>query len=124
MVEYISFPPGPFGPYSTAVKANGFIFVSGQIPVDERGEVISESIYEQTKRALILLYNAAGWPEEKVSCVAVRVYTTELGEAAEINRAYAEFHEENKLSLPARELVGVSALPKGAKIEIAGIFSE
>lgn len=122
MVDYLNIPPLPLGPYSTAVKFGELLFVSGQIPVDEHGEVIAGSLADQVKRALEQLYLAAGWPEKKVNCLAVRVYTTALEQAQELNQAYLEFHETNRLPLPARELVGVSALPKGALVEIAGIF--
>lgn len=124
MPDYLHFPPGPFGPYSSAVRSRGFLFISGQIPVDETGEVIEGGVYEQTRKALKQLYRAAGWPEKEVNPISFRVYTTVLEEAVELNRAYADFHSENELPLPARELIGVSALPKGALVEIAGIFSE
>lgn len=124
MPDYTNIPPGPFGPYSTIVRFNGLIFISGQIPVNEEGEVIEGGVYEQTYRALEQLYAAAGWPEEDVKPLALRVYTTKLDEASELNKAYEKFHLTGKLPFPARELIGVSALPKGALVEIAGIFAE
>lgn len=123
MPEYRQGPVIPLGPYSTSVRFGSLIFVSGQIPVDENKEVVEDTLGEQVKRALRQLYAAAGWPEEKVSCLSVRVYTTALDRAGELNQAYADFHSENGLPLPARELVGVAALPKGALVEIAGIFA-
>lgn len=123
MPDYLKHYPYPLGPYSTAVRYGNLVFVSGQIPVDENGEVVGKTVKEQTLKALEQLYKAAGWPESSSSCLAVRVYTTDMDKAAEINEAYLSFHENNGLPLPAREFVGVSALPKGALVEIAGIFA-
>lgn len=123
MPEYRTGKIKPLGPYSSSVLSGNLIFVSGQIPVDESGEVIGGSLSHQVAKALTQLYEAAGWPEEKVACLSVRIYTVKLEEAAELNQAYLEFHRNNGLPLPARELVGVSALPKGALVEVAGVFS-
>ncbi|MCX7831504.1 MAG: Rid family hydrolase [Actinobacteria bacterium] len=123
MPDYLKHSPFPLGPYSTAVKYGNLLFVSGQIPVDENGEVVGKTVKEQTLKALEQLYRAAGWPDASSNCLAVRVYTTDIEKAAELNEAYLRFHEDNRLPLPARELVGVSALPKGALVEIAGIFA-
>ena len=125
MIRYLNRSPGPFGPYSSVVIYRDLIFVSGQIPVDENGEVVGATPGEQIYRALQQLYEAAGWPDADVGCLSIRVYAVNLYEVAtEINQAYQNFHEKNQLPLPARELVGVNALPKGALIEVAGIFAK
>ena len=124
LINYLNSPPGPFGPYSTVVWYRDLIFVSGQIPVDENGEVVGRTPGEQVEKALQQLYKAAGWPEEEVACLSIRVYAVNLEKAAsDINQAYEKFHSYNQLPYPAREMVGVSALPRGALVEVAGIFA-
>lgn len=119
MPEFRSFKPGPFGPYSTVVISGDKIYIAGQIPVSEEGEVIQGGLYEQTRRALELVVAAverAGSTRDKI--VALRVYTTQLENAAEINRAFSEVLQQ---PYPARELIGAAELPLGVFVEIAGI---
>lgn len=119
MPEYRSFKPGPFGPYSTVVISGDKVYIAGQIPVTEEGEVIEGGLYEQAKRALELVVAAAekaGSSRDRL--VALRVYTTQLENASEINRA---FYEVLQQPYPARELIGAAKLPLGALVEIAGI---
>ncbi len=120
MKIFLNIPPGPFGPYSSVAIAGGFLFISGQIPFDEeRGEVIDGTLYEQTLKTLQNLSKVlekAGSGMEKL--LALRVYVTDLSKADEVNRAFKNFLKE---PYPSREFIGVSALPAGAMIEIAGI---
>lgn len=120
MKKHIDVTPGPFGPYSTVVIEGGYVFVSGQIPFDEeRKEVINKGMYEQTLKALQNLEKAlvaAGSSIEKL--IALRVYVTDMSKVPELNKAFSKYLAE---PYPARELVGVTALPAGAMIEIAGI---
>lgn len=119
MPEYHSFKPGPFGPYSTVVISGNKVYISGQIPVTEEGEVIQGGLYEQSKRALELVVAAAERAGSAIDkLVALRVYTTQLENASEINRAFSEVLQQ---PYPARELVGVAKLPLGVLVEIAGI---
>ncbi|VAW35355.1 RidA/YER057c/UK114 superfamily protein [hydrothermal vent metagenome] len=109
--------PGAIGPYSQAVIAGGFLFVSGQIPVvPETGEVVAGSSSDQARRALINLkgvVEAAGASMNDV--VRTTVYLTDLSEFASVNEVYAEFFTE---PYPARASVEVSSLPKGVDVEI------
>jgi len=109
--------PGAIGPYSQAVIAGGFLFVSGQIPVvPETGEVVAGSSSDQARRALINLkgvVEAAGALMNDV--VRTTVYLTDLSEFASVNEVYAEFFTE---PYPARASVEVSSLPKGVDVEI------
>ena len=120
MIRHVNVPPGPLGPYSTCVIAGDFVFISGQIPLDpERKEVVAETMYDQAVRALKNLVAAveeAGSSRERL--VALRVYVTDISRAAEVNQAFYDVLGD---PFPAREMVGVKALPAGAMIEIAGI---
>lgn len=112
--------PQAIGPYSQALRAGGFVFVSGQIPLDpETGELSTAPIGEQTAmvlRALHHILEAAGTGLALV--VQVRLYLVDMSDFAEVNRAYGEFFTDNP---PARCAVEVAALPKGASIEVEAV---
>ena len=111
--------PAAIGPYSQAVKHNGLVFVSGQIPVvPETGEIPSDMV-EQTKQALKNLGNvleAAGSSLSKT--LRVTVYIRDISQFGEINRIYNEYFTE---PYPSRSCVEVSNLPKNVGIEIDAI---
>ena len=109
--------PNPVGPYSQAVKANGFIFASGQIPLDPATlQIVPGGIVEQTVRTLRNvsgLLEAAGSDMSKiVRCV---VYLKTMGDFAAMNKTYAKFFGENP---PPRTTAEAAHLPKDALIEI------
>src|SRR5450759_4127127 len=112
--------PKAIGPYSQAVKANGFLFVSGQIPVEpETGQMTAVDVVTQTKQAmenLGAILNAEGLRFADV--VKTTIYLIDLSEVARVNEAYAAYFES---APPARATVQVAALPKGAKVEIEAI---
>ncbi len=112
--------PPALGPYSQAVEAGGFIYCSGQIPLDpETGEIVSASIEEATERCLLNLQavlRAAG--AELSDVVRVTVFMADLGQFAGMNEAFARFFPDDP---PARMAAGVASLPKGAVIEIAAV---
>ena len=112
--------PPPAGPYSPGIKANGFVFVSGQGPIHpESGQKVAGGIADQVHRVmqnLQLVLDAAGTSMEKV--VKTTIYLTDLGSFEAVNGVYAEFFGE---SPPARACVEVSALPKGARVEIEAV---
>jgi len=109
--------PRPIGPYSQAVVAGGFIFGSGQIPIDPAtGEIVEGDIEVQTRRVLEnikAILEAAGSSLEKV--VFVTVFLSDLSDYPRFNEVYAEYFGE---SPPARTTVEVSRLPKGVKLEV------
>ena len=114
--------PAAVGPYSHAVEANGLLFCSGQIPLDPAtGEIVGDTPAEQARRCLEnlqLVCEAAGAKlEDAVRCT---VYMTDIAGFAAVNEVYAEFFPSEP---PARAAVGVSALPKGAQVEIDAIVS-
>ena len=114
--------PEAIGPYSQAVISGGLLFCSGQIPLDPASaEISGADPSEQATRCLQNLEAvcaAAG--TTLASALRLTVYTTELGEFAAINDAYTAFFED---APPARVAVEVSALPKGALVEIDAIVA-
>lgn len=111
--------PGAIGPYSQAKLANGFLFVSGQLPIDPQTGVMPECVEEQTaqsmKNVLAIIAAAGGSAADIVRC---GLYVRDMKKFGDINTVYAKFFEEEP---PARFVVEVSALPKGAQIEIEAI---
>jgi 2-iminobutanoate/2-iminopropanoate deaminase len=109
--------PQAIGPYSQAIEAGGFVFVSGQIPlIPATGELVEGSVEVQTARVLENLkaiLEAAGSSLESV--VKTTVYITNMDDFAKVNGIYGQYLQENP---PARVCVEVSKLPKGALVEI------
>ena len=109
--------PQAIGPYSQAIEAGGFVFVSGQIPlIPATGELVEGSVEVQTARVLENLkaiLEAAGSSLESV--VKTTVYITNMDDFAKVNGIYGQYFQENP---PARVCVEVSKLPKGALVEI------
>jgi 2-iminobutanoate/2-iminopropanoate deaminase len=109
--------PKPVGPYSQAVDAGGFVYVSGQIPVDPHtGEPGQGDIKEQTKlvmeNAKVILV-AAGCNLAKV--LKTTIYLKSMADLASVNEAYAEYFPADP---PARSIVEVSNLPNNASLEM------
>ena len=112
--------PKAIGPYSQGIKANGFVFCSGQIPYDrENNEMVSGSITDQTKQSLKnikAVLEAAGSSMDKV--VKVSVFLKDMDDFSEMNSEYAKWFGD---SPPARAAVQVARLPKDVDIEIEAI---
>jgi 2-iminobutanoate/2-iminopropanoate deaminase len=112
--------PAAIGPYSQGIVAGGFLFVSGQIPLDPAtGEMSQGDISEQVRRVLENLSSilkAGGSGMDQV--VRTTVYLLDLAEFPKMNEVYREYFGAIP---PARSTVGVSALPKGARVEIDAI---
>jgi 2-iminobutanoate/2-iminopropanoate deaminase len=119
MREAISTPNAPqaIGPYSQAIRANGFIFVSGQIPIDPRTQQIVEGgVAKQTEQVinnLEAILKAAG--SSLANVVRTGVYLKDMGEFAVMNDIYERFFPQ---SAPARSTVEVARLPKDVRVEI------
>jgi 2-iminobutanoate/2-iminopropanoate deaminase len=109
--------PAAIGPYSQGVRAGGFIFCSGQIPIDPAsGEVVSGGIIpqaEQVMRNIEALLTAAGTGCNAV--VKTTIFLTNLADFAQVNEIYGRYFP---VAPPARSTVQVAALPKGVDIEI------
>ena len=112
--------PKALGPYSQAIKAGGFIFCSGQIPIDPAANaVVATTIEDQTRQAITNLgdvLRAAGSSLAKV--VKTTVFISDMNDFAALNGVYAEMFGETK---PARSCVQVARLPKDVKLEIEAI---
>jgi len=114
--------PAAIGPYSQAVKAGNFMFISGQIPIDpSTGNVIDGDIKAQTKQCLKNLEaicQSAGLTLDNV--VKTTIFITDMSKFPEVNEVYGSFFKENP---PARACVEVSALPKGVQVEIEAVVA-
>jgi 2-iminobutanoate/2-iminopropanoate deaminase len=114
--------PAPFqgAPYSQAIKAGGFVFVSGQLALrPDHAEIVGDSIGEQTEQVfanLRAILEAAGSGLDRV--VKTTVYLADLGDFAGMNEVYARHVGDVP---PARATVEVAALPSGAKVEIEAV---
>lgn len=118
--------PAPIGPYNQSVKANGFLFVSGQIPIDpitgdlKMGSTVTETT--QVMENIKAILEEAGLGFENV--VKSTIFLNDMGLFAEVNKVYGSyFSEENA---PARETVAVQTLPKNVNVEISviAVFNE
>ena len=112
--------PGAIGPYSQAIKAGGFVFASGQIPIDpQTGEFVSGGIAEQTEQVLknlSALLEASGSSLAQV--VKTTVFLADMKEFAAMNEVYGRFFTSEP---PARATVAAAGLPKDARVEIEAI---
>ncbi|MGI9087871.1 MAG: RidA family protein [Chthoniobacterales bacterium] len=109
--------PAAVGPYSQAVRVGPLLFTAGQIPLDPKsGQIVSQDVAEQTKRVLenlTAVLKAEGMDFSNI--VKTTVFMTNLGDFATMNETYASYFQD---APPARSTVQVSALPKGAQVEI------
>jgi 2-iminobutanoate/2-iminopropanoate deaminase len=114
--------PAPFqgAPYSQAIRANGFVFVSGQLALEpEHAEIVGESIEDQTEKIfdnLQAILEEAGSGLDRI--VKTTVFLLDLGDFAGMNEVYARRVGQPP---PARATVEISSLPSGAKVEIEAI---
>ncbi len=111
--------PAAIGPYSQGIAVGELLFVSGQTPLRADGTLVEGTVAEQTEQCLsnvleVLL--AGGLTMDAV--VKTTVYMTDLGKFAEMNAVYAK---RFRAPFPARATVQVSALPKGAGVEIDAV---
>ena len=118
MIEKISTSKAPkaIGPYSQAVMTNGFVFTSGQIPLDpDTGDMVGENVAEQTERVMLNLaavLEAAGSSFDNV--IKTTCFLADIGDFAKFNEIYSKYIT----SAPARSCIAVKDLPKGALVEV------
>ena len=113
--------PGAIGPYSQGYQVNGFIYTSGQIPVNPETGEIPEGITAQTHQScknIGAILQAAGVDFTKV--FKTTCFLADMGDFAEFNQVYAQYF----ISKPARSCVAVKSLPKGVLCEIEAIAAE
>lgn len=109
--------PAAIGPYSQAIMGNGLVFASGQIPLDpETGNVVEGDIEAQTRQVMDnvrQVLEAAGSGLDRV--VKTTCFLTDLSDFAAFNEVYGTYFRTDP---PARSTVEVSALPRGARVEV------
>ena len=112
--------PGAIGPYSQAIEANGFVFVSGQIPLDPAtGAFVPGGVEEQAEQSLRNLKAVlAGAGCTLGDVVKTTVFLSDMNNFSVMNEVYATFFPQNP---PARSAVEVARLPKNALVEIEAI---
>ena len=109
--------PAAIGPYAQAVKANGFVITSGQLPIDPAAGTFPEGIQAQTRQSLTnvkAILEEAGLTMDAV--LKTTVFLSDMTNFAAMNEVYATFFTEG--SFPARSAVEVARLPKDALVEI------
>jgi 2-iminobutanoate/2-iminopropanoate deaminase len=117
--EVIATEKGPkaIGPYSQAIKANGFVYTAGQIPFDPAtGQLMEGDVAQQTGRVmenLKAIVEAAGSSLDKT--VKATVFLKDMGDFAAMNEVYGRYFTKNP---PARSTVEVSRLPRDVRVEI------
>ncbi len=112
--------PKAIGPYSQAIRTDSLIFTAGQIGlVPATGELVANSVEEQTRQALTNLKNVVeGAGSTLAHVVKTTVFLKDMNDFPKMNAIYAEFFGENP---PARSTVAVAALPKSGLIEIEAV---
>lgn len=112
--------PKPIGPYNQAILVNGTLYCSGQIAIDPAtGEMVQNNIESETVQVMKNMSEVLKAADMDFSnVVKVGIFVTNMGQFSQINQVYATYFEDN---FPARETVEVSALPKGANVEISMI---
>ncbi len=110
------------GPYSQAIVAGGFVFASGQVPIDpSTGNFVEGGIKEQTRQSLTNVTNVLAEAGIDLShVVKTTVFLSDMANFAAMNEVYAEFFSE---PFPARSAVAVKTLPKNALVEIEVVAS-
>ena len=110
--------PAALGPYSAGIRLNnGFLFTSGQVPLDPiTGNVVSEDVREQAERSLLSIEGILSEESYKMSdVVKTTVFISDMNDFAAINEVYAKHFGDHK---PARSCVQVAKLPKNVKLKI------
>jgi len=112
--------PKAIGPYSQAIQAGGFLFLSGQIPIDPKtGELVKEDIRQQTQQVLENMRGVLESQSLKMEdVVKVTIFLKDMGSFTQVNDVYSTYFPS---SPPARSTVEVARLPRDADIEIEAV---
>ena len=115
--------PAAIGPYSQGVQFNGLIFISGQLGLDPKaGTLVGPDVLNQTQQILLNLAAIAESAKTPLSrLLKLTIYLVDLGDFDAVNQL---LQQSLKQPYPARTTIGVSALPKGARIEIDAILAK
>ena len=114
--------PAPVGPYSQAIRVDGFVFCSGQVGLDPKtGKIVDGGVAEQTRQVLDNLAAVLGGADLTLSAIVkTTIFLVDINDFATVNAIYAE---RMGTPPPARSTVAVAALPLGARVEIEAIAS-
>jgi 2-iminobutanoate/2-iminopropanoate deaminase len=113
--------PQPVGPYSQAIRVDGFVFCSGQIGIDPKTGAMTEGVEKQTRQVLDNIAAVLAAADLKLAnIVKTTIYLVNMGDFATVNAIYAERFGTPP---PARSTIGIAALPLGAVVEIEVIAS-
>lgn len=111
--------PAAIGPYSQAIKVNGLIYTSGQIPLTPEGELVERDIKKQTRQVLANLKNLLEDAQSGLDkVIKVTIYLENMDDFGVVNVIYAEAFGEHK---PVRSTVAVKTLPKNVLVEMDAI---
>lgn len=112
--------PAPIGPYSQAVLANGFLYISGQIPINpSTGELVQDSVKSETEQVMRNLEAVLLEADFDFShIVKTTIFLSDMSLFTEVNEIYGACFTSD---FPARETVAVKGLPKGVNVEISAI---
>lgn len=118
----ITSAPKAIGPYSQGVIANGFLFVSGQLPIDpSSGEFVHGSIEDRARTILQNIQEIAKSEGRSLKdVVKMKIFLTDIQDFTKVNEVYASFFDDH---LPSRTALQVSALPKNVDIEMEAIIT-
>ena len=109
--------PAPIGPYSQAIEMNGFIFCSGQIPLDPKsGQIVGQTVSEQAEQVMANIKAVLKSADLTLSnIVKTTIFLTDMADFQGVNEVYGK---HMGLTKPARSTVSVQGLPRGVKVEI------
>ncbi|MCD8231760.1 MAG: RidA family protein [Clostridiales bacterium] len=114
--------PAAVGPYSHAVKANGFLYVSGQLGLDPVTGILADGIEAQTRQSLENIKTIVeGCGSDLADVIKTAIFLADINDFGTVNKIYAEYFSDEK---PARSCVEVANLPKGGLVEIEVIALE
>ena len=121
-IIYTENAPKAICPYSQGVLAGGFLFISGQVPINPKnGDVLKDSIEIQTNQVINNIENICKEADCDLSdIVKITIYLTDLGDFAEVNQVMVDRFEE---PYPARATIEISALPLGVNVEIDAVVN-
>lgn len=122
-IIFTSLAPKPIGPYNQAIKSGNLLFISGQIALNQHGKLDTSDIKSETMLIMQNLNNIldkSGLGFKNV--VKTTIYLTDMNDFSEVNKIYGKYFQSG--DYPARETVGVVALPKGVHVEISMIAAE
>ena len=108
--------PAAIGPYSQAVVANGFIYTSGQIPMDEKGVIVADDVVNQAHQVMKnLFYVLEAANAHFNDVIKTTIFLTDMDDFEKVNEVYSHYFGHHK---PARSTIAVKTLPKNVRIEI------